>query len=81
MNRNKIDQLPQMQIQFIQSVCLPLYEVCLNLHNIFLRIKILILSKIKGFALCNPLLQVLVDECENNVKEWQKLIKSNANRE
>lgn len=27
MNREKEDQLPQMQIGFIDSICLPIYEV------------------------------------------------------
>ena len=30
MNRSKQDQLPQMQIQFLQSVCIPLYNVMYN---------------------------------------------------
>lgn len=31
MNRNKSDQLPKAQIQFLQSVCVPLYHVYTNL--------------------------------------------------
>jgi hypothetical protein len=28
MNREKEDQLPVMQVGFIDSICLPIYEVC-----------------------------------------------------
>jgi hypothetical protein len=27
MNRNKADQMPALQIQFLQNICLPLYNV------------------------------------------------------
>lgn len=30
MNREKEDQLPMMQVGFIDSICLPIYEVSLN---------------------------------------------------
>ena len=29
MNRDKEDQLPAMQVKFIDSICLPIYEVIL----------------------------------------------------
>ncbi len=31
MNRNKSDQLPLMQVQFLESVCVPLYDVIILL--------------------------------------------------
>ena len=31
MNREKADQLPAMQVSFIDSICLPVYEVSLIL--------------------------------------------------
>lgn len=33
MNREKEDQLPLMQIGFIDSICLPIYEVRRNDYN------------------------------------------------
>ena len=29
MDREKRDQLPKMQVGFIDTICLPIYEVCL----------------------------------------------------
>lgn len=34
MNREKESQLPMMQVNFIDSICLPIYEVKLHLNNI-----------------------------------------------
>ena len=31
MDRNKKDDLPKMQVGFINGICLPLYKVCDNL--------------------------------------------------
>ena len=35
MNRNKADQMPTLQIQFLQNICLPLYNVCINHLGLF----------------------------------------------
>ncbi len=35
MNRSKSDKLPQMQIQFLQAVCIPLYKVSFFLKKDF----------------------------------------------
>lgn len=32
MNREKEGQLPMMQVNFIDSICLPIYEVCINVN-------------------------------------------------
>lgn len=33
MNREKEDELPMMQVNFIDSICLPIYEVNKNINN------------------------------------------------
>lgn len=35
MNRNKADQMPTLQIQFLQNICLPLYNVKFIYFNTF----------------------------------------------
>lgn len=34
MNRDKKDELPVMQVRFIDSICAPVYEVSLNFYAI-----------------------------------------------
>lgn len=34
MNREKEDELPMMQVNFIDSICLPIYEVCFWLNTL-----------------------------------------------
>ena len=31
MDREKKDELPKMQVGFIDAICLPVYEVCINI--------------------------------------------------
>jgi len=35
MNREKEDELPMMQVNFIDSICLPIYEVCTKVYHYF----------------------------------------------
>lgn len=35
MNREKEDELPEMQVNFIDNICLPIYQVIKVLDNIF----------------------------------------------
>lgn len=35
MNRDKEDELPAMQVKFIDTICLPIYEVTIITHLIW----------------------------------------------
>lgn len=73
MNRNKSDKLPQMQIQFLQGVCHPLYLVNKQ-RKLFYELVIYLKLVLQGLSKCNPALKEMVDQCESNMKEWRKLI-------
>lgn len=36
MNREKEDQLPLMQVGFIDSICLPIYQVIVEMNGLFI---------------------------------------------
>lgn len=71
MNRSKSNKLPQMQIQFLQSVCVPMYHVMIIIFLIKFSISFFLQ---KSLSLCNQFLQPMLDGCNDNLKNWQKLI-------
>lgn len=77
MNRNKSDQLPKAQIQFLQSVAVPLYHVRNHqFFNVYTVFKVNNTNNcFQGLTVCNPLLKQLSDTCDENIKEWEKLDK------
>jgi len=75
MNRSKSDKLPQMQIQFLQAVCIPLYKVIFFLRIVLISWFNLNQIFFKGLSNSNELLSAMSDGCEANLREWQKMIK------
>lgn len=76
MNREKEDQLPMMQVGFIDSICLPIYEVCL----IYETIEILIIINLhfpfippQAFADLSKELKPLLNGVQENKKQWLEL--------
>jgi len=80
MNREKKDQLPTMQVAFIDSICHPVYEVSsaqlvsmtyarMDYH---LTLYIFNLFKNQSFARLSPKLQPLLDGVKVNRNHWTK---------
>ena len=84
MDREKKDELPKMQLSFIDVICLPLYKVLkeIQLSGYY---SLLFLKAMNGRTEKNlfflrqtladifPWLQPLYDGCKNNRKNWQDL--------
>lgn len=72
MNREKEDQLPQMQVGFIDSICLPIYEVILLNYEIVKR-SITNSTFIQAFADLSKDLKPLLEGVKENKKHWLEL--------
>lgn len=55
MNREKEDELPMMQVNFIDSICLPIYEVSIQVVVIQSKIYIHICFSCVHLGLCQAL--------------------------
>lgn len=72
MNREKEDQLPQMQVGFIDSICLPIYEV--NLHCLLVSNRLLINYNLsQAFAELSKDLKPLLEGVKENKRQWLEL--------
>lgn len=74
MNREKEDELPMMQVGFIDSICMPIYEVIIEMIiscclSVFFKSH----SLFQAFAVLSPKLIPLVDGVRNNKDEWLRL--------
>lgn len=79
MNREKEDQLPMMQVGFIDSICLPIYEVS-ELYPIKSSINwitvIIVDRYIQAFALLSDKLDPLVEGVRSNKQHWIEIAES-----
>ncbi|GFQ69598.1 piggyBac transposable element-derived protein 4 [Trichonephila clavata] len=71
MDREKKDELPAMQVGFIDCICLPVYEVCI----LGLLIYCLALAEVQ------PALNPLLQGCLENRKNWQALANDKHRKE
>jgi hypothetical protein len=63
MNREKKDQLPAMQVSFIDSICLPVYEVRL-LHQFTRSVKLKCFLLPEGFYVVNGEINTFTRRCQ-----------------
>lgn len=70
MNREKEDQLPLMQVGFIDSICLPIYEVSGLASR---RRSWLIEMSFQAFSRLSPQLEPLVDGVKKNRAKWLEI--------
>ena len=66
MDRAKKDDLPRMQVDFIDSVCLPVYKVSSDVHTVV----IITISLSQAFANISSPLTALLEGAENNRNNW-----------
>ena len=71
MDREKRNELPKMQVGFIDSICLPVYKVNLNLKNRFIVIKHMF--SMQMLAEAETGLAPLYNGCKTNRDNWEKL--------
>lgn len=84
MNREKEDELPLMQVGFIDSICMPIYEVSdrdwvFSLSDTIKTLFVYLCPPLQAFAVLSPKLIPLVDGVRNNKDEWLKLGSSGGN--
>jgi len=81
MNREKKDQLPAMQVGFIDSICLPVYDVRSHYFVCLKFISQVIIHVLQAFANLTEKLTPLLDGVNANREQWQKLDKQQRERQ
>lgn len=83
MNREKERELPMMQVNFIDTICLPIYEVMLfnwQCDFLWLNLSANWLCDWQAFGTLSDKLQPLVNGVLNNKEHWLQLAQNVQNR-
>ena len=75
MDRDQQDNLPKMQVGFIDSICLPLYRVnaSLCMWPLIAWLKLTIVSGFQALSESFPWVKPIYDSCLENRAHWSKL--------
>ena len=75
MDRGKKDELPRMQVDFIDSICLPVYKVSQPHHTT----EYYCYHVNQAFAKISSPLTALLEGVENNRRNWSLQQQANSN--